>query len=88
MALLNKALQPLQEDFIEKFQALEEWEQSLLLSSMQRIANMMDAERLTRPVLEVGSYHKLIINYDCFTVHTSFAHHSVNCCGLSFCRRR
>ena len=60
MALLNKAPQPLQEDFIEKFQALEEWEQSLLLSSMQRIANMMDAERLdAAPVLEVGSYHKL-----------------------------
>ncbi|MDV6327157.1 MarR family transcriptional regulator [Idiomarina sp. PL1-037] len=58
--LLEKAPQPLQEDFIEKFQALAEWEQSLLLSSMQRIANMMDAERLdAAPVLEVGSYHKL-----------------------------
>ncbi|HAS14355.1 MULTISPECIES: MarR family transcriptional regulator [Idiomarina] len=58
--LLEKAPQPLQEDFIEKFQALDEWEQSLLLSSMQRIANMMDAERLdAAPVLEVGSYHKL-----------------------------
>lgn len=60
LSLLEKAPQPLQEDFIEKFQALEEWEQSLLLSSMQRIANMMDAERLdAAPVLEVGSYHKL-----------------------------
>ncbi|WP_417440888.1 MarR family winged helix-turn-helix transcriptional regulator [Idiomarina sp.] len=60
LTLLEKAPQPLQEDFIEKFQALDEWEQSLLLSSMQRIANMMDAERLdAAPVLEVGSYHKL-----------------------------
>lgn len=60
LSLLEKAPQPLQEDFIEKFQALDEWEQSLLLSSMQRIANMMDAERLdAAPVLEVGSYHKL-----------------------------
>ncbi|RUO77809.1 MarR family winged helix-turn-helix transcriptional regulator [Idiomarina seosinensis] len=59
-ALLSKAPQPLQEDFIEKFQALDEWEQSLLLSSMQRIAAMMDAERLdAAPVLEVGSYHKM-----------------------------
>lgn len=58
LALLKKAPQPLQEDFIEKFQALAEWEQSLLLSSMQRIASMMDAERLdAAPVLEVGSYH-------------------------------
>ncbi|RUO73213.1 MarR family winged helix-turn-helix transcriptional regulator [Idiomarina ramblicola] len=60
LTLLEKAPQPLQEDFIKKFQALEEWEQSLLLSSMQRIANMMDAERLdAAPVLEVGSYHNL-----------------------------
>ncbi|MBT41686.1 MAG: MarR family transcriptional regulator [Idiomarina sp.] len=59
-SLLQKAPQPLQEDFIEKFQALDEWEQSLLLSSMQRIAAMMDAERLdAAPVLEVGSYHKM-----------------------------
>lgn len=59
-SLLDKAPQPLQEDFIEKFQALDDWEQSLLLSSMQRIATMMDAERLdAAPVLEVGSYHKM-----------------------------
>jgi DNA-binding MarR family transcriptional regulator len=59
-SLLNKAPQPLQEDFIEKFQALDDWEQSLLLSSMQRIAAMMDAERLdAAPVLEVGSYHRM-----------------------------
>lgn len=58
--LLATAPQPLQEDFIEKFQSLEEWERSLLLSSMQRIATMMDAERLdAAPVLEVGSYHKM-----------------------------
>ncbi|MAD52721.1 MULTISPECIES: MarR family winged helix-turn-helix transcriptional regulator [unclassified Idiomarina] len=59
-SLLAQAPQPLQEDFIEKFQGLDEWEQSLLLSSMQRIATMMDAERLdAAPVLEVGSYHKM-----------------------------
>ncbi|RUO81510.1 MarR family transcriptional regulator [Idiomarina tyrosinivorans] len=55
--LLENAPQPLQEHFIEKFCALDDWEQSQLLSSMQRIANMMDAERLdAAPVLEVGSY--------------------------------
>ena len=53
--LLN-APQPLQEHFIENFCALEQWEQSLLLSSMQRIASMMDAENLdAAPVLEVGA---------------------------------
>ncbi|MEM6982889.1 MAG: MarR family transcriptional regulator [Pseudomonadota bacterium] len=54
--LLEKAPQPLQEHFIEKFSALAEWEQSLLLSSMQRIAAMMDADKLdASPLLEVGA---------------------------------
>lgn len=58
-ALLQDAPQPLQEHFIEKFSALDEWEQSLLLSSMQRIASMMDAEKLdASPLLEVGAITK------------------------------
>ncbi len=55
-ALLEKAPQPLQEDFVERFQTLDEWEQSLLLSSVQRISSMMKAEHLpAAPVLAVGS---------------------------------
>lgn len=34
----------LQEDFVDKFNNLEDWEQSLLISSLQRIALMMGAE--------------------------------------------
>lgn len=57
--LLAKSPRPLQHHFIEKFCALEEWEQSLLLSSMQRVARMMDAEQLdAAAVLEVGSYEE------------------------------
>ncbi|KPH63114.1 transcriptional regulator [Pseudoalteromonas porphyrae] len=53
--ILQAAPQPLQEHFIEQFSALEEWEQSQLLSSMQRIATMMDAQSLdAAPLLEVG----------------------------------
>lgn len=59
--ILNKAPQPLQEHFIEKFSALEEWEQSLLLSSMQRIAAMTDADQLdASPLLEVGALTRTI----------------------------
>lgn len=36
----------LQEHFIEKFEKLEGWEQSLLLSSLQRIAYMMNAQKI------------------------------------------
>ncbi|SHH32506.1 MarR family winged helix-turn-helix transcriptional regulator [Ferrimonas marina] len=45
-SLLATAPQPLQEHFIQRYQSLEEWEQSLLLSSVERIAAMMDAEEL------------------------------------------
>ena len=54
--LLSSAPLPLQESFINKFQDLEEWEQSLLLSSVQHIASMMNAESYNvAPVLELGN---------------------------------
>ncbi|WP_163930961.1 MarR family winged helix-turn-helix transcriptional regulator [Paraferrimonas sp. SM1919] len=53
-AILIGAPQPLQDHFIQNFCALEDWEQSLLLSSMQRIATMMDATELdAAPVLDL-----------------------------------
>ncbi|MDO6707366.1 MarR family winged helix-turn-helix transcriptional regulator [Photobacterium sp. 1_MG-2023] len=53
---LDKAPLPLQESFVSRFQKLDEWEQSLLLSSVQRISTMMNAEHLdVAPMLEVGS---------------------------------
>ncbi len=55
---LIDAPQPLQEHFIQNFCGLADWEQSLLLSSMQRIANMMDATELdAAPVLEIDPIH-------------------------------
>ncbi|QOL25966.1 MarR family transcriptional regulator [Thalassotalea sp. LPB0316] len=58
-AALIDAPQPLQEHFIQNFCSLAQWEQSLLLSSMQRIASMMDATELdAAPVLEIESMQK------------------------------
>lgn len=55
---LIDAPQPLQDHFIQQFCSLADWEQSLLLSSMQRIANMMDASELdAAPVLEIDPMH-------------------------------
>jgi len=52
---LQDAPKPLQEHFIKRYQALESWEQSQLLTSVERIASMMDAEELdAAPVLMVG----------------------------------
>ncbi|GIU42525.1 MarR family winged helix-turn-helix transcriptional regulator [Shewanella algidipiscicola] len=54
-AILSAAPKPLQEHFIKRYQNLEEWEQSQLLSAVERIASMMDAQELdAAPVLLVG----------------------------------
>ncbi len=56
---LRQAPTPLQEHFINRFQKLEEWEQTLLLSSVQRISTMMNAEDIdVAPLLEIGSITK------------------------------
>ena len=55
-ALLLKAPQALQAHFIEKFSNLAQWEQSQLLSSMERLSNMMDADKIdAAPLLELQS---------------------------------
>ena len=46
----------LQETFVRRFESLRDWEQTLLLSSMQRIAELMDADDLdASPVLTSGA---------------------------------
>ena len=54
-ALIKDAPAPLQERFTKQFRALNEWEQSMMISSLQRIAQMMDAEDIdASPVLDIG----------------------------------
>jgi DNA-binding MarR family transcriptional regulator len=46
----------LHEQFIERFEALEPWEQTQVLSVLQRVASMMDAEHIdAAPMLDVVS---------------------------------
>lgn len=52
---LKKAPIPLQEQFARQFGELQEWEQTMIISSLQRIAKMMDAENIdASPVLDIG----------------------------------
>lgn len=52
--LLN-APKPLQDSFINQFQDLHDWEQTMILSSLERVAYMMDAQHIdASPVLDVG----------------------------------
>ena len=54
--LLEKAPSPLHERFVREFGELAEWEQTQILSSLQRIAFIMDADDVdAAPVLTSGS---------------------------------
>ncbi|MDO8860723.1 MarR family transcriptional regulator [Haliea sp. E1-2-M8] len=53
--VLKSAPIPLQEQFTRQFGELQEWEQTMIISSLQRIAKMMDAEHIdASPVLDLG----------------------------------
>ena len=46
----------LHEKFISEFGSLESWEQTQILSSLQRVALMMDAEHIdAAPLLDINS---------------------------------
>ena len=50
----------LHEKFIENFESLAEWEQTQILSSLQRVASMMDAEEIdAAPMLDIANSDKL-----------------------------
>ena len=52
---LKKAPIPLQDHFTRQFETLQDWEQTLIISALQRLAQMMDAQDIdASPVLDVG----------------------------------
>ncbi len=53
---LHKSPPLLQDQFLEKFSKLEKWEQTLIVSSLQRVADMMKATKFdASPILGVGA---------------------------------
>ncbi|WP_373096031.1 MarR family winged helix-turn-helix transcriptional regulator [Zhongshania sp.] len=58
--LIRNAPMPLQDYFIRQFSDLQEWEQTQIISSLQRVAYMMDAQHIdAAPVLDVGAIDRL-----------------------------
>lgn len=50
---------PLQQRFVRKFSAMEDWEQAALIASLERVATMLDAEDIdAAPVLDTGEIQK------------------------------
>lgn len=57
-AVIDKMPSLLQEDFITKFQKIEEWEQTQILATLQRIASMMNANHIdASPLLSNTDLH-------------------------------
>lgn len=53
--VLIDAPTPLQEQFARQFSDLQDWEQSMIIAALERVAHMMDAEHIdASPVLDVG----------------------------------
>jgi DNA-binding MarR family transcriptional regulator len=62
---LLKSMPPmLQDDFVKKLGSLEDWEKTLILSSLQRVTTMMHAEEIeAAPVLLTGSVGASVEEY-------------------------
>ncbi len=55
LQLLAQAPPPIQESFLNQFDKLQDWEQSMLLSALQRLVRMIDAKDIdAAPVLAAG----------------------------------
>lgn len=53
--VLKDAPDPLQQRFVRKFAAMDDWEQAMLVASLERVAAMLDAEEMdASPVLDTG----------------------------------
>ena len=56
LEILKDAPTPLQEHFTRQFSSLQNWEKTMIISSLQRIAQMMDAQHIdASPMLDVGT---------------------------------
>ncbi len=56
---LDTAPDPLQQRFVRKFSAMQDWEQAMLVASLERVAAMLDAEDMdAAPVLDGGDIQR------------------------------
>ncbi|KAA0875174.1 MarR family winged helix-turn-helix transcriptional regulator [Nitrincola tapanii] len=54
--LLESAPAPLQSILIEEFEKMAEWEQTLIVASLERVSNILGAHKLdAAPILDIGA---------------------------------
>lgn len=59
-SILIDAPIPLQDQFARQYNDLHDWEKAMIISALQRVAHMMDAQNIdASPVLDVGTLDRL-----------------------------
>ncbi|QDY71646.1 MarR family winged helix-turn-helix transcriptional regulator [Qingshengfaniella alkalisoli] len=54
-ATLGRAPDPLHDRYVAKFDALDDWEQAMIVAALERVAGLLNAEDLdASPVLDIG----------------------------------
>ena len=62
---LKNAPLPLQDQFTRQFGNLQDWEQTMIISALQRIAQMMDAQHIdASPVLDIGKLDRQSTSFE------------------------
>lgn len=58
-AALEGAPDPLQDQFVTRFEALADWEQAMIVAALERVGDMMDASEIdASPVLDLGDIRR------------------------------
>lgn len=64
-AALSKSPDLLQNRFERGFDRLEEWEQAMIIATLERVASLLDAGELdASPVLDVGDLDRIVAAHD------------------------
>ena len=59
LTTIDEAPDPLQQRYVKKFEAMQDWEQAMIVAALERVAAMLDADEIdASPVLDIGDIGK------------------------------
>ena len=65
VAALESSPDLLQHRFVQGFESLEDWEQSMIIAALERVSALLDAEKVdAAPVLDVGDLDRLVLEQE------------------------
>lgn len=57
---VDGAPDPLQQKYVEEFEALADWEQAMIVAALERVVSMLNASALdASPLLDMGEIHRV-----------------------------